>query len=358
MEIKKIEVYRLKLPLKKPYHIALGDISHFDTMITLAHADGKMGVGETTPLEEYSWESVEGIWRIVRQLGAEIVGKELTEAKQAVSARSRSDPFAVTTLMTALEALEDVELLRPPETMVGVEILGILNETALDGIERAVPELLDSGFRTIKFKVGFNVQEDIEKVRFIQNLLGGRARLRLDANQSYTFENAQRFGKNVDPAGIELLEQPLKPDDWGGMVRLSRDYPLPLMLDEAIYSMDEIERAGQLRCTRFIKLKLMKCGGVQRFAREINRVRELGMDIIIGNGVAADIGCYHEALISYHLDLPNAGEMNGFLKPMDAVVDPRLRFENGTIVLDSAAPPRIVREKLESLAVDSAAWTA
>ncbi len=358
MKLEKVELYRLKLPLLRPYHTSLGDIPHFDTFITLAHGNESIGIGETTPLEGYSWESVEGVWSLVRQLGSKIVGKELVEAKQLVDDYSRTNPFGVTTLMTALEDLEGLELLRPPKTKAGIEILGILNEATIEGIERAIPVLLDRGFRTIKFKVGFKVREDIEKVRFIQNLLKGRARLRLDANQNYTIEDAQHFGKNVDPSGIELLEQPLKPEDWDGMVRLSRDYPLPLMLDESIYSIDDIERARKLGCARFIKLKLMKCGGVKRFAHQIRRVLESGMDIVIGNGVASDIGCYHEAMVSYHLSLPNAGEMNGFLKPLDAVIYPRLHFENGKIVLEPDARPHIIREKLESFAVERMAWTA
>jgi len=357
MEIQKIEAYRLRLPLIKPYHSSLGDLPHFDTMVVLAHCQGKMGVGETTPLEGYSWETVEGVWSLVRQLGSQAAGSDIAEAKSTVKSHSSSSPFAATAVMTALEDLEGQELLRPPDAPAGVDILGILNETTREGFEKTVPSLLEKGFRTIKFKVGFKVKEDIDKVRFIQGLIANKARLRLDANQNYSFEDALLFGKSVDPAGIELLEQPLKPDDWDGMERLSRGYPLPLMLDEAIYSADDILRAGKLKCAKFIKLKLMKSGGLQSFADEIRLVRDQGMDIVIGNGVASDIGCYHEALVSHHMALPNAGEMNGFLKPKEAVVNPRLKFENGRIILDPAAPPLIVQEKLESLAVDRGAWS-
>ena len=61
--------------------------------------------------------------------------------------------------------------------------------------------------------------EDIRKVRMAQEAIQGKALIRLDANQGYTLPQAKKFVQNIDPRGIEFLEQPFKENEWEAMVR-------------------------------------------------------------------------------------------------------------------------------------------
>src|SRR5438132_5113936 len=83
------------------------------------------------------------------------------------------------------------------------------------------------------------------------------------------------FARRVSPESIELLEQPCHAKDWDAAAAVVAVTAVPLMLDESIYSMDDIDRAARLGAS-FVKLKLMKFGSLKRLERGLRRIRELG----------------------------------------------------------------------------------
>ena len=140
--------------------------------------------------------------------------------------------------------------------------------------------------------------------------------------------------------GIELFEQPCAAGDWDAARAVADVSPVPMMLDESIYGMEDIERAAKLGAARFIKLKLMKMGGLDALAAGLRRIRELGMQPVLGNGVACEVGCWMEACIARTL-IANAGEMNGFLKPVTRLLANPVPFRDGALVLDAGYTPRL-----------------
>ena len=145
---------------------------------------------------------------------------------------------------------------------------------------------------------------------------------------------------DADPAGIELFEQPCAAGDWNGHARAAEAAAargLPLMLDESIYGMGDIERAARERACAFVKVKLMKLVSLDALASAIERIRVLGMTPVLGNGVACDVSCWMEACVAArHID--NAGEMNGFLKADRMLFARPLAFGDGDIVVEAGVP--------------------
>ena len=86
----------------------------------------------------------------------------------------------------------------------------------------------------------------------------------------------------------------------------------------------------------------MKLGGLERLAQALGFIRERGMEPVLGNGVAGEVGCWMEACVARNL-ISNAGEMNGFLKPVQPLLVNPLRFDNGAIVLDPGYAPALDR---------------
>ena len=193
-------------------------------------------------------------------------------------------------------------------------------------------------------------------VKRVQHALKGRGRIRLDANQGYSRDDALRFVAALDPADIELFEQPCAAGDWESACAVARVAPVPMMLDESIYGVDDIRRAAELKAARFIKLKLMKLGGLDRLARAIDTIRDCGMEPVLGNGVACEIGCWMEACIA-RARLNNAGEMNGFLKPAARLLANPLRFERGAIVLEPGYRPQLDAAAVAKCTVESREFT-
>jgi L-alanine-DL-glutamate epimerase-like enolase superfamily enzyme len=183
-------------------------------------------------------------------------------------------------------------------------------------------------------------------VELIQTLVTGRGQIRIDANQGYSTVDACRFAGALDPQGIELLEQTCRAGDWEAAAAVAKVSTVPMMLDESIYTLDDVERAAKLGAAAYIKFKLMKAGGCEKLARALDRIRELGMTPVLGNGVACDIGCWMEVRMAGEL-IDNTGEMNGFLKTEHPIVENPMPVESGTVVLDPDYWPRLDQAALE-----------
>ncbi len=353
--IDRLNLYRLEVPLTTPYKLAFGPVTKFDTIVVEAlGAEGGIGLGEATLLTGYTDETIDGSWNLMQQLAAGIPGQAAERCIERVASVTRTAPFAATALATAMEMLLANPWLRVRQP-ARVPLLGLVNGTGAADLEVEIARLLSDGFRTLKVKVGFDVERDARRVSLIQQAVAGRCRLRIDANQGYDREQGCAFAAALDPTGIELFEQPCAAGDWDAAQAVAAVSPVPMMLDESIYGVADIERAAELGAARFIKLKLMKMGSLDRLARSIRRIRELGMEPVLGNGVAGEVGCWMEACVAREL-ITNAGEMNGFLKPVAPLLQDPVRFEDGALVLAAGYAPRLDPQAVSRYAVARATY--
>ncbi len=351
MHLGEITLDRLELPLTQPYKLAFGPVHAFDTVLVQVRGDaGQSGFGEATILTGYTPETIDGAWAEAQRLARAMAGLEAGAAKAAALANHEFTPFTVTALVTAVEMAEGNPLLSVQEE-TPVPLLAILNATDEAGITAELERHLAAGYDTIKVKVGFDWRADAARLAFIQAAVAGRARLRIDGNQGFSRDDALAFTRAIDPAGIELFEQPCHMDDWAAAKAVAEIAPVAMMLDESIYGTAEIERAAQEGSAKYIKLKLMKAGSLEALAAQLSRIRDLGMEPVLGNGVAADPGCWMEACVARGL-ITNAGEMNGFLKPGTMLFETPLTVSDGAMVLTPEPPRLIDQERLSRLSVD------
>jgi L-alanine-DL-glutamate epimerase-like enolase superfamily enzyme len=190
----------------------------------------------------------------------------------------------------------------------------------------------------------------LERLGWIQSHVADRAAFRLDGNQGYRPEQALEFVRRMSPQAIELFEQPCQDNDWDAAVQVARVSPVPMMLDESIYESRDIEKAGQLQAAQYIKLKLVKSGGLSSLLDDLQSITTHGMKRVMGNGVASEIGCWMEACVA-HATIDNAGEFNGFLKPQDHLFQQPLGFSDGSIVLPAGYWPELDMAAVKRLSV-------
>ncbi|HSR10541.1 MAG TPA: enolase C-terminal domain-like protein [Thermodesulfobacteriota bacterium] len=352
MKIDKIEIYRLQIPLKRPYKIATAEMKFFDSTIVVINSEGRQGIGEAMAgVEGYFWEKPEEVWQFAKENAPALLNVSIAEGKTRIDAFVEKHPCAATPFLTAMEMVSGNPLLLPPSETQLVPMVGILQATDRAGIEKEIRDFLAQGYGTIKIKVGFDVDDDLQRVKTAQEIIAGKALIRADANQGYDLSSARKFVDTVDPAGIEFLEQPLPENAWQDMAELARSSPLPLGLDESIYGIEAVEKARQLNCAKFVKFKLMKMGSAERLARGIEAARNYGMEVILGNGAAGEITCYHEALVAHKL-VTRAGEMNGFLKVRESILGDAIKTRAGKVVLDPNFPLKLGPQKINLYALD------
>lgn len=343
-----VELYRLRLPLRTPYRLSFATLDDFELFLARVWLGGDSGVGESVPLAVYSTETAEDVWSALRESVRAIAGRPAGEALATLERSRERRPFATAPLMTALETA-----LAPPVPSedLAVPLLGTVLSHDEDRSPEEIEALLGAGYRTLKVKVGFDVAADVRWVARVQELVDGRARIRVDANQGYSFEAAREFVGCVEPEGIEVFEQPFDPGEWDAMARLAALSPLPLMLDESIATAADLERLIELGCAGTVKFKLAKAGGLAALERLIARARDAGLQVVLGNGVAGDVGNLHELVVAARA-IATAGEMNGFLKPSRRLLTNPYEVVDGSARLPRGYVADVDWERVEAHAVN------
>ena len=352
MRIREITLYRADLPLVTPYRLSYRTFESFEPLIVeIRDEDGREGWGEQHISPGSSAETRDGGWAFAREVGARLPGMTPADAKRHVAGRAGESEVAATALMTALEMLEDASVLTSAEDR-RFRLLTAFDATEGAEIEREVETRLEQGFRTFKIKVGKDVGRDIEYLGLIQRAAAGRATLRVDANRAYSQGDGCRFAASIDPDGVELFEQPCASEDWDANAAVAAVSAVPLMLDEPICDLADIDRAATIPGVGLCKVKLKRFGSLAHLKAAIERIHSHGLGAVLGDGLGAEINCWMEARVADGL-IDNAGEFNGFVKIRSEarlLADP-LPFEAGEIRLPAGWRPRMDRKRLATRTV-------
>ncbi|MBD1367526.1 dipeptide epimerase [Mucilaginibacter sp. ZT4R22] len=132
-------------------------------------------------------------------------------------------------------------------------------------------------FKIIKVKLGRdNDKEIIQTIRSVTNVP-----LFVDANQGWT-DRKQSLDLVywLKEQGVVLIEQPMLKTDVDSNAWLTEHSPLPLIGDEAVQRLADVEKASGVY--HGINIKLMKAAGMYEAKQMLNKARELGLKVMIG----------------------------------------------------------------------------
>ena len=84
------------------------------------------------------------------------------------------------------------------------------------------------GFRAVKLKVGFGVDEDAAVTRAVREAIGSNVALMVDANHAYDAVAAIRLGRMIEPYDIGWFEEPVPPEDLAGYRAVKAALSIPV----------------------------------------------------------------------------------------------------------------------------------
>jgi muconate cycloisomerase len=264
----RIEVIPYALPFREPYVTARGTLESREiALLRVTTADGAVGHGEAVPLSLRGGASLADVVSQLEEVGGLLVeaGSWTIPAGDAPlrKALHRLSPPAACALITARLDVEARQKGVPawralaasraePVTCNATLVAGSPAQTA----ERAERWAAD-GFRTFKLKAGTGA--DAEAVRAVRAAIGEHARIRLDANGSWSVSDARRILEECEPAGIELVEQPV--GTLRKLAKLRRATAIPIAGDESVAAPGDADRALELEACDLATIKLSKVGG-------------------------------------------------------------------------------------------------
>lgn len=132
-------------------------------------------------------------------------------------------------------------------------------------------------FKVIKVKLGRdNDKEIIQTIRSVTD-----APLYVDANQGWSdLQKSLDLVYWLQEQNVLLIEQPMPKTDYDSNAWLTERSPLPIIADEAIQRLPDIDKAKG--AYHGINIKLMKCTGMHEAKKMVTKARELDLQIMIG----------------------------------------------------------------------------
>lgn len=310
-------VYEVALPLLKTFVTGFGDTSSRHTVLVhLVDDEGTEGWGEAPALDHpfYLSETTSTTFSVIVEYALPLsLQSPSFDPRDVATSMSpiRGNTFARAGVEAAYWALTSARQGRPISSLIGGtaprvavgESLSIAN--TLDETLSEVSLRLDEGYRRIKLKI--RPGWDIDIVRAVRETFGDEILLQVDANASYSLDDAEVL-RALDDFGLLCIEQPLGYDNMEDSALLQRQLHTPICLDEAIRSPADARRALDTDACRNINVKPGRVGGLVASLEIHDLCVERGVPLWCGGMLESGIGrSFNLALCS----LP------GFTQPAD-----------------------------------------
>ncbi|MBS3984829.1 MAG: dipeptide epimerase [Selenomonadales bacterium] len=322
MKIIAAEVRELALPLKKPFIIAYNTWHSMPTLIlTLTTDEGLVGYGESVPDEGVTGETISSTFAMLRDtLLPLVLGQsafDLEAFHRAAEERVHGAYAAKAAIDIALHDLKAKAAGLPLYKLFGghsqdVTVPAVISIIPPEEMPRALAPYQAAGYRHYKLKLGGDPADDILRVARAREILGEKARIKVDANQGFaTADNALKVMQAISCYDIELVEQPVMHWDYEGLKRVRERSDMSLMVDEGVRTGRDLWRLLSVTGIDWVNVKLMKCGGILPAMKLAALAEIAGVKVQIGSMLESSVASAAGAHLHRALSAISASEMVG-----------------------------------------------
>ena len=268
----RLRIFRRDLPLKHVMTVFRGTISRIRAINVELEQDGLRGFGEA--YEDPHWG-----------VSIEDMSLVLEKCKPLVADYALADPVAFARMVS--DVVKDNVSAMAAIEMAACDLWGKLHNLPLWRIWRHDPRRplplssytlgLDSLYRILEkfseqpdwpvYRVKLGSHDDMEILRELRKRTD--APFRLDVNGCWSCQKALEYLDELTTLNVELIEQPLHPDDVEGMKQLKKVCPIPLIADESCRTFDEIEKFVLKKCIPGDLLITMGAGDVGKISENL-----------------------------------------------------------------------------------------
>jgi len=346
MKVNSITLHPYSISFKRPFVTSRGAIKERKgLLIKITRDDGKSGVGDIAPLTDFNTETLNEAYlqaeSVARQINGSIFSADWRELFQALPVSLFSSVrfgFEAGLLdLLGVSTATPCAAILSPHCSFRIPVNGLL------------PFMESESFDTYKLKIGSrSVKEELELVDKASLELPPSAKLRLDCNQAYSFEEAKRLVLELEGRQeIEYIEEPLKAPSLESLFQLAK-MSTQVALDESLVEQEILSAviSGELQVTPVIKPTVL--GGISRTIDLFESLQHQGRSGVITSTLESIVGvtaCAHLAAA-----VPNklaCGLSTGLLFTRD-LGESRGSIVNGVFNLPQA-PGLGVKVKWESL---------
>jgi L-Ala-D/L-Glu epimerase len=316
--IRSIRFYEITKPLRITFSTSLGRKNVIESVIVrVALKDGSYGTGECPTSFILKDETTSAIKGILGEVSPEFLDMPIDDYAykiRQIRGRYPNNPMTVSGLEVALfrawlNAKHIPEHNHPGgnETRIETDIT-IPYSTDHGILTKWLGYTTRKGFSTYKLKVSGNIEEDINLISLVHQTLGNNREgfiLRLDCNQGYTEKTFMKMLHLIEHRGynIQLFEQPLPKSDHRGLKEIKKYSTAPIILDETIFTAEDMRKAIEENLCDGVNIKIAKSG-----IAESGKIYKIAKE----NGLKLMIGCMTETMIGLSAGIFFALAAGGF----------------------------------------------
>jgi L-alanine-DL-glutamate epimerase-like enolase superfamily enzyme len=295
----------LTVTTRHPFIIARGGQSSYRTVfVRLVDSDGAEGWGEAAPSRYYG-ETADSALLAVQQFAPLLVNADawsLDAIERELEKALRGNAAARCAVSAALHDLAARRLGVPLWKYWGLDrtaaprssyTIGIAPDEAT--LRARVREA--AHYPILKIKLGSHW--DREVLRIVREE-APRAQLRVDANAAWTAKQALSMLDALHAVGVDMLEQPLPPQDLAGLRFVRERAAIAVVADESCLVASDIPKLAGV--VDGVNIKLAKCGSLREALRMIAVARAHDMRVMCGCMIETTLGIAAAAHFSPLLD--------------------------------------------------------
>ncbi|AQH06097.1 chloromuconate cycloisomerase (plasmid) [Burkholderia sp. KK1] len=315
------------LPLRRTQQFArLGAKHQSSVVIRIYTKGGVVGVGESiTPCGPWwSGDSVEAIEATINHyLAPLVIGEPVIDATRIMTklhGRVAGNAFAKTGIEMALLDAIGKMVNAPIHVLLGGRFrdrLSVAWPLATGDVRQEVGEalhMLETGkAAAFKLKMGaLPLEQDLSRALAIARELEGKARLRVDPNESWDEATTMRALGPLEEAGVEIIEQPVPRWNLDAMARINSRTRSMLLIDEGVQTLHDATEVVKRAAAGLVSLKIMKTGGMRAARAMADIANAGGLQVYMGTFLETSIGTAANMQLAASIEsLPYGGEVIG-----------------------------------------------
>ncbi len=155
------------------------------------------------------------------------------------------------------------------------------------------------GFCDLKVRIGAGAfEDDLWRLSQLRSRFGQTVKLAVDANGAWGRDDAEAKLAQLVQFDLAYVEQPIPAGNFQLMLELARKSPVPLMLDESVSSLRDVEAIVEASGRLWAHLKLVKLGGIAPTLKAAAALRRGNIPFMLGQmneGAVATAAALHLA---------------------------------------------------------------
>lgn len=288
MIIKEASLIPFSLKFNSPFKNSKSILKHRNGIILkLTDEFGNISYGECSPLEGFSKENINDVDKELKKFCKDFFYKKLENEISNISLLP-SVNFCIEQAFNSLLLQRNIENKNNFQSKKEIKLNAVVGLVDIKEALQLINKKINNGFDTFKLKVGReNPYDDFLLIEKVREIFGYEIKIRLDANQKWSCDEAIEYISNFEQFQIEYIEEPCS--NCCSNLKTMNSTDIHLAADESLVSFELAQDLISSSQLKYFIIKPMTIG-FNNTLKLIDLAERLNKTIIISSSFESAVG--------------------------------------------------------------------